>query len=73
MVCGTWSEWADPRHHRGTAIEYFVGIDVPLKDSSVCVVDAAGRIMREGKVLIVCIGALGLEVTRIGLEASPLS
>ena len=29
---------------------HFAGIDVSLKDSSVCVVDATGRIVREAKV-----------------------
>ena len=29
---------------------YYVGIDVSLKDSSVCVVDAKGTIIREVKV-----------------------
>jgi hypothetical protein len=47
MVCGTGSERVGPRYHRGTAMEHFAGIDVSLKDSSVCVVEAAGRIMRE--------------------------
>ena len=31
-------------------MEHFAGIDVSLKDSSICVVDAAGRIVREAKV-----------------------
>jgi hypothetical protein len=31
-------------------MERFAGIDVSLKDSSVCVVDATGRIVREAKV-----------------------
>jgi transposase len=31
-------------------MEYFAGTDVSLKDSSICVIDAAGRIMREVKV-----------------------
>lgn len=31
-------------------MEHFAGIDVSLKDSSVCVVDATGRIVREAKV-----------------------
>src|SRR4051794_41804630 len=79
MVCGTGSEWVGPKHHRGTAMEYFAGIDVSLKGSSICVVDAAGRIVREAKVasepeaLIAWFGGLGLAVTRIGLEAGPLS
>src|SRR3982751_2687003 len=79
MVCGTGSERVGPRHHRGTAMDYYAGIDVSLKDSSVCVVDATGRILREGKVasepeaLVAWFRGLGLEVTRIGLEAGPLS
>jgi hypothetical protein len=48
-VFETASERVGPRHHRGTAMEHFAGIDVSLKDSSVCVVDAAGRIVREAK------------------------
>jgi predicted NBD/HSP70 family sugar kinase len=31
-------------------MDYYAGIDVSLKDSSVCVVDATGRILREAKV-----------------------
>jgi transposase len=60
-------------------MEYYAGIDVSLKDSSVCVVDATGRIVREAKVasepeaLIGWFGELGLEVSRVGLEAGPLS
>ena len=60
-------------------MEYFAGIDVSLEQSSVCVVDAAGRIVREAKVasepeaLVPVLGGLGLAVTRIGLEAGPLS
>src|SRR3954451_4737000 len=79
MVCGTGSERVGPRHHRGTAMDYYAGIDVSLKDSSVCVVDATGRILREAKVasepgaLVAWFRGLGLEVTRIGLEAGPLS
>src|SRR3954468_17062737 len=79
MVCGTGSEWVGPKHHRGTAMEYFAGIDVSLKGSSICVVDATGRIVREAKVasepeaLVAWFGGLSIEVARIGLEAGPLS
>src|SRR3954463_6022910 len=78
MVC-TGSEWVGPRHHRGTAMEHYAGIDVSLERSSVCVVDATGRIIREIKVasepatLVGFFGQLGLAVTRVGLEAGPLS
>jgi transposase len=58
---------------------YYGGIDVSLEQSSVCVVDGDGRIVREGKVasepeaLIGWFGSLGLALTRVGLEAGPLS
>jgi transposase len=60
-------------------MEQFAGIDVSLELSSVCVVDATGRIVREAKVasepeaLVAWFGGLGIEVARIGLEAGPLS
>ena len=60
-------------------MDYYAGIDVSLECSSVCVVDASGKIVREGKVasepqaLIGYFGSLGLALSRIGLEAGPLS
>jgi len=60
-------------------MDNYAGIDVSLEHSSVCVVDASGKIMREGKVvsepeaLIAWFGSLGFGLARIGLEAGPLS
>jgi transposase len=60
-------------------MKHYAGIDVSLECSSVCVVDAEGRIVREAKVLsepealIGWFGELGLAMERIGLEAGPLS
>jgi transposase len=60
-------------------MEYYAGIDVSLESASLCVVDATGQIVREAKVasepevLIGWFRDLGLAVTRIGLEAGPLS
>src|SRR6516165_8151799 len=60
-------------------MEHYVGIDVSLESASLCIVDASGRIIREAKlasepgVLIGWFRALGVAVTRIGLEAGPLS
>jgi transposase len=60
-------------------MDHYAGIDVSLECSSVCVVDASGKIVREGKVasepeaLIAWFASLGFGVERIGLEAGPLS
>jgi transposase len=40
-----------PRHReRRTGMEQHAGIDVSLKLSSVCIIDASGKIVRETKV-----------------------
>ena len=60
-------------------MKHYAGIDVSLESSSVCVVDAEGRIIGESKVLsepdalIAWFAALGTPLERIGLEAGPLS
>ena len=60
-------------------MDHYAGIDVSLEYSSVCVVDAGGKIVREGKVasepaaLVLWLGSLGVGLGRIGLEAGPLS
>jgi len=53
-------------------MDYYAGIDVSLEQSSVCVVDAAGKIVCEAKVasepeaLVRFFGQLSMRVTRIG-------
>ena len=60
-------------------MDHYAGIDVSLECSSVCVVDANGKILREAKVasepkaLIAWFRTLGFGLERIGLEAGPLS
>ena len=60
-------------------MEYFAAIDVSLELSSVCVVDGTGRIVREAKVasepdaLVRYLRESGPVLTRVGLEAGPLS
>lgn len=60
-------------------MQYYVGIDVSLERSSVCVLDASGRILREAKIasepeaLVAFCHEIELPVTRVGLEAGPLS
>src|SRR4028118_1042543 len=66
-------------HPGGTAMEYFAAIDVSLELSGVCVVDGTGRIVREAKVAsepdaqVRYLRESGLVLTRVGLEAGPLS
>ncbi|MGY2804008.1 transposase [Bradyrhizobium sp. USDA 4506] len=60
-------------------MENYAGIDVSLELSSVCVVDAQGKILKEAKVasepdaLVEFFERLGFAIKRIGLEAGPLS
>jgi transposase len=58
---------------------HFVGIDVSLEISSVCIVDATGLTVRElivesePEALAAALLATGLSFARVGLEAGPLS
>jgi transposase len=60
-------------------MEHHVGIDVSLELSSLCVLDATGKVIREAKVasepeaLVKFLSGLDLTIVRIGLEAGPLS
>jgi len=60
-------------------MDYYAGIDVSLEASSLCVVDASGKTVKETKVssepetLIAWFKALPFGLARIGLEAGPLS
>src|ERR1700738_3504963 len=58
---------------------HFVGLDVSVKETSVCVVDDAGKVILEQKVatepanIIALLNSLGVTFGRIGIEAGPLS
>ena len=60
-------------------MKHYAGLDVSVKETSLCIVDEAGRICREMKVVshpedllaVLCDPAWRLE--RVGLEAGPLS
>ena len=60
-------------------MEHFAGLDVSVKDTSVCMVDGTGRIVREVKVasepdaLLQVLKNPAYRFKRIGLEAGPLS
>jgi len=59
-------------------MDYFAGLDVSVKETSVCIVDDAGKIVREGRVaqpeaLLQVVTTTIYRFKRIGLEAGPLS
>ena len=60
-------------------MDRFAGLDVSVKDTSVCIVDETGKIIREVKLasepdaLLAVLRNAGYHFKRIGLEAGPLS
>ena len=61
------------------SMDYFAGLDVSVKETSVCIVDDTGKIVREVKVasepeaLLAVLTNPAYRLKRIGLEAGPLS
>src|SRR5690242_1439178 len=68
-----------PKHQEKRSMDHFAGLDVSVKDTSVCIVDGAGKIVREVKVasepddLLQVLRNPTYCFKRIGLEAGPLS
>src|SRR6516162_453991 len=69
-----------PKHQKEKrSMDYFAGLDVSVKDTSVCIVDGTGKIAREVKVasepaaLLAVLTGSSYRFKRIGLEAGPLS
>jgi transposase len=60
-------------------MEHYAGLDVSLKETSVCIVDRAGQVVREVKVatepeaILAILADEAFTIERIGLEAGPLS
>ena len=60
-------------------MEHFAGLDISVKQTSICIVDDAGKIVKEVKVasepqeLLKVLGNPTYRFKRIGLEAGPLS
>src|SRR6266851_2456721 len=60
-------------------MDYFAGLDVSVKETSVCIVDDAGKIVREARVasepeaLLQVLANNTYRFKRVGLEAGPLS
>ena len=60
-------------------MDHFAGLDVSVKETSICILDDAGKIVKEVKVasephaLLKVLGNPTYSLKRIGLEAGPLS
>ena len=60
-------------------MKHFIGLDVSVKETAICIVDESGRICREVKVvshpedLLAVLKDTALNIERVGLEAGPLS
>jgi transposase len=66
-------------NHSEELVSYFVGLDVSLDETAICIVDDAGDILKEGKAetepeaIVTWLGAAAVPIERLGLEAGPLS
>jgi transposase len=72
--------YVGPKHQKEKrSMEYFAGLDVSVKETSVCIVDDTGKTIREVKVasepeaLLAVLNPPAYQFKRIGLEAGPLS
>ena len=60
-------------------MQHYVGLDLSVKETSVCIIDKAGKVIREVKVatkpvpILAVLTEEALAIERIGLEAGPLS
>jgi transposase len=66
-------------HTRRTDMVHYVGSDVSVRYTSICIVDQVGKIVREARVasepdaIIPILSAQPISCCRVGLEAGPLS
>jgi transposase len=71
--------WIGHKHRKGAAVEYFAGLDVPLEETAICIVDDNGLIVREARIasapkaLVASFRASGVVIKRVGLEACSLT
>src|SRR5262249_60666476 len=64
---------------RSGAMQHYVGLDLSVKETSVCIIDKAGKVIREVKVatkpvpILAVLTEEALAIERIGLEAGAVS
>ena len=67
------------KHQEKRSTDHFAGLDVSVKETSLCIVDGTGKIVREVKVasepdtLLAVLTNPAYHIKLIGLEAGPLS
>jgi hypothetical protein len=67
------------KHQEKHSMKHYAGLDVSVKETSICIVDETGKICRERKVpshpedLLRILQDPALNLARVGLEAGPLS
>src|SRR6201987_5335253 len=71
--------WSLKHQKEKRSMDHFAGLDVSVKETSVCILDDAGKIVKEAKVasepqaLLEVLANPAYRFKRIGLEAGPLS
>lgn len=58
-------------------MEFFAGLDVSVRTTSICVMDASSAVVREGKVsepeaILAFLHSVGRSYGRVGIEAGPM-
>src|SRR5258708_16239254 len=67
------------KHRGGAAVGYFAGLDVSLEETAICIVDDAGRIVREARAasepeaLVAFFAGCGMTIERVGRGACSLT
>jgi hypothetical protein len=76
-IVRTGAPWRD-LPEKLAVVDYFAGLDVPLEETAICIVDGTGivreaRVASEPETLVGFFSTTGLVIQRVGLEACSLT